>query len=626
MIYTIHENCQNCVKCISVCPVVGANTVKMVDDEPVITIDQDRCIECGSCIGVCKHHARDYEDDTEAFFNDLKNGEQFAVITAPSIKTNIPNYTRLFGYISSLGKVDGFYDVSFGADITVWGVLKNIGKGSIAQPCPSIVNYIERYKPELLTELSKIQSPVMCTAIYLKKYQGIASDIVLLSPCIAKRTEIRRRGNNQYIKYNVTFKKLMEYIKKNDIDLMDYPNLDFLNRGDYLGTLFPEDGGLSKNIRSYLGEKYYTKLEGHKMYQYLSNMDPNSNRKGKPILVDCLSCENGCNYGSGSCNEMSTDEVGAMMQAAMEKVSKHAMRKQQAAFNRKLKIEDFKVSYEDKYIGDTPLTEEDYNKAFMMLEKVTKEDREVDCEHCGYTSCRQFAEMVFRNRNIPENCRFYRNKVALKNQKDLFDMKARQMQREAEEYRLRELDAMRKQEKIKKIQNDINRIKEAVEQISAGNEDSARENEKVNMMMCTALMHLKNIEGVTDNIFKNAQMFQQIAEIILNIAEQTTLLSLNARIEAARAGQEGFGFDVVAEEIQKLADQTSDNANKTTERVKEINKAIDSNKLLIKEFVSLFGDAAEAVTSISGITEEISAQGQELNAMTNMIFEESKGL
>ena len=67
---------------------------------------------------------------------------------------------KIYGYLKSLG-VSHIYSVSFGADITTWAYisyLKETGKtGLISQPCPAIVNYIEKYQPdaELVQEVKK---------------------------------------------------------------------------------------------------------------------------------------------------------------------------------------------------------------------------------------------------------------------------------------------------------------------------------------------------------------------------------------------------------------------------------------------------------------------------------------
>lgn len=76
---------------------------------------------------------------------------------------------------------------------------------------------------------------------------------------------------------------------------------------------------------------------------------------------------------------------------------------------------------------------------------------------------------------------------------------------------------------------------------------------------------------------KQAEAVKQIdefARVIQSIASQTSLLSLNASIEAARAGDAGRGFSVVAQEIGSLANQSSDTVKKITDMVKEVNQAV----------------------------------------------------
>ena len=103
----------------------------------------------------------------------MRSGKKISVIIAPAFLANYPNeYGRVLGYLKQKG-VNHIYSVSFGADITTWDYLRYITEnnftGGISQPCPAIVNYIEKYIPELIPRLVPIHSPMMCTAIYVKK-------------------------------------------------------------------------------------------------------------------------------------------------------------------------------------------------------------------------------------------------------------------------------------------------------------------------------------------------------------------------------------------------------------------------------------------------------------------------
>ena len=173
LIYT-NDNCIGCNKCIKYCSCMGA-CISSVKEDSVsrIEVDPVRCIACGACFDACEHNAREYNDDTERFFNDLKAGEGISVLLAPAFKANYPDeYERVLGGLKALG-VNRFISVSFGADITTWGYINYIQKhnylGGISQPCPAVVGYIEKYLPELLPKLFPVHSPMMCAAIYAKK-------------------------------------------------------------------------------------------------------------------------------------------------------------------------------------------------------------------------------------------------------------------------------------------------------------------------------------------------------------------------------------------------------------------------------------------------------------------------
>ena len=59
---------------------------------------EKKCVACGACFDVCKHEAREYKDDTERFFDDLKKGEKISILLAPAFKANYPKeYESVLG-------------------------------------------------------------------------------------------------------------------------------------------------------------------------------------------------------------------------------------------------------------------------------------------------------------------------------------------------------------------------------------------------------------------------------------------------------------------------------------------------------------------------------------------------
>ncbi|MGN9134451.1 4Fe-4S dicluster domain-containing protein [Clostridium sp. HCP1S3_B4] len=104
LIYT-NDNCIGCNKCISVCPVIGANIVKMEQNNAQrVEVNGEKCITCGSCIDACLHNAREYVDDTTRFFEDLKKGEKISLLVAPSFLADYKDsYKEILGTLKDMG-------------------------------------------------------------------------------------------------------------------------------------------------------------------------------------------------------------------------------------------------------------------------------------------------------------------------------------------------------------------------------------------------------------------------------------------------------------------------------------------------------------------------------------------
>ncbi|MEQ8352564.1 MAG: methyl-accepting chemotaxis protein [Leptospiraceae bacterium] len=141
--------------------------------------------------------------------------------------------------------------------------------------------------------------------------------------------------------------------------------------------------------------------------------------------------------------------------------------------------------------------------------------------------------------------------------------------------------------------------------------------------------------GAMENIAQSSREIQSIIQIITGISERVNLLSLNASIESARAGEMGRGFAVVAEEISRLAEQTAGSVKEIAGHLEGTAKQVQAGTEQVKGLVGLFNGIRESVERMDGMSSavlsdmdqgaqqisRISEAGQEVSLFAGQIFE-----
>lgn len=630
-----NDKCVGCNKCIGVCSCMGAMVAsENAQGQNIIEVNGDKCIACGACFDACEHNAREYVDDTEAFFEALKRGEKISILIAPAFLANYPReYESVLGGLKKLG-VNHMISVSFGADITTWGYLNYVKKynflGGISQPCPAVVSYIERYVPELIPKLFPVQSPMMCAAIYARKQMGISDKLAFISPCIAKKAEIESKRGKGIISYNVTFAHLMEYVRRNNISGPSAK--DEIEYG--LGSVYPMPGGLKENVYWFLGEDAYIRQcegESH-MYHYLeANKDRLAKGNTPYLFVDALNCAQGCLYGTGTeASKNATDdvlmEIMRIKEASKNKKFRDTWSKKLSPVRRlkelnrqfsHLKLEDYLCEYTDMSSGCVHAvpSKGELDAIYNDMGKTTEASRKINCSCCGYENCEQMAIAIHNGFNHKENCIHY-----VKDQVEIEKNNALKLASEVEHDK--QIIA-EQQENILRTVQEINErfemVYRAVDEMAKGNEESARECTDISQHMLAVSEFCTELNDSTRNINVIIQELTANNKEVMSVASQTNLLALNASIEAARAGDAGRGFAVVAGEINQLASGSHELANRSNESQERILQAIEK---IQNDTQRLSG----VITEINEKTANLAAASEEIAASNDMILEATQNV
>ncbi|MBO5524497.1 MAG: EAL domain-containing protein [Roseburia sp.] len=432
LIYT-NENCIGCNRCISGCPVLGANISVRKNGKNQIHVDDEKCLHCGRCLETCHHNAREYRDDTKAFLEDLRSGQSISLLVAPSFFIIYDKKAyQILGYLKELG-AKLIFDVSYGADIATWAYLTYVEEhelqGAIAPPCSAVVNYIQKYSGVLSEKLIPVQSPLLCLATYIRKYLHNQDKLAFISPCIAKKDEIDEPKNAGMIQYNVTFLHLAKEMEQ--VDISGYSaEVELSDFG--LGRIYPVPGGLSDNIRHFVpGRETIRELHGERtVYDYFFKLEQRiAEGKELPFLIDCLNCRQGCLSGTATTQHCSLDDdIFFRLQKHREPNVKipeeenpylpelpleERRRRLKSRFS-ELDIRDFTCNYNSRKFLDEghirfyrPEYDEKINAIFCLMHKETEESRSIDCHSCGYSSCLEMATAIVRGYNRIENCVHY---------------------------------------------------------------------------------------------------------------------------------------------------------------------------------------------------------------------------
>ncbi|MBO4225137.1 methyl-accepting chemotaxis protein [Bradyrhizobium neotropicale] len=170
----------------------------------------------------------------------------------------------------------------------------------------------------------------------------------------------------------------------------------------------------------------------------------------------------------------------------------------------------------------------------------------------------------------------------------------------------------------------VQTVASAAEELSSSISEISRQVAQSANVTGRAVASARRTDTIVRALADGAQQIEHVAELISSIAEQTNLLALNATIEAARAGEAGRGFAVVASEVKSLASQTAEATKEIGTRIAQIQGATKEAVEAIDGITATIEEVSTIATSIGSAIEQQGAATAEIARSVSQTAEATK--
>jgi iron only hydrogenase large subunit-like protein len=401
------DKCTNCFTCVRICPV---KAISAISDSPFPKIDDKRCIGCGDCIESCAPKAIHYRSSLEDAKKILRSSAKVVAILSASISAefdDITDYRKFVQMIKSLG-INQVYEASFGTDLIAHRYLRFFndfkGRYYITTTDPVVVNYVEKYHPNLVHNLAPFVSPAIAMAKVVHKIHGEKIKVLFFGPDIARKNEVLNYEDDGKIDCVLTFPELRALFAEFDIHENTVDFSEFDPPFGYKGSLFPLRNGLlqAADIDENLLTSNVICLEGRKgMLESIAEFEKNVKIIQRHLHIT---------YGNSLAGPGISNKGNRLFKEflVIKFANKRITNFYRAEWYRDLEEYEQldlsrKFTANDQRLPDPPA--EKVNEALKILGR--RPEDAVNCNQCGYNSCHDFAVDMAKGIVIPGMCATY---------------------------------------------------------------------------------------------------------------------------------------------------------------------------------------------------------------------------
>lgn len=392
------EKCNNCYRCLRTCP---SKAITILEDHAEIV--DDLCISCGKCQVVCQEGALHIKSSISQVKEAIKSNNRVIASLAPSFAGafNMSNEYQIVTALKKLG-FEIIEETAIGAEIIIDYYKKYCEEGKypnlITTSCPSVNNFIEKYYPPLTKYMIPVVSPMIAHGKLLKHNYGMDSTVVFIGPCLAKKMEAEEFQHSGIIDFVLTFEDLTDWFNEENIILEELEPQPFNHISYKRGGAFPTKGSLFED--SNLSNKNYElmKINGVEGCKEFLDCLLNNNITG--IFAELNICNSSCIDGPG----MPKDNTNYFVRK--DKIKKYLDKKKDftpGEIEYNYENIDFSKRFFNRKAYRKTATEEELRQILIKMGKHKPED-ELNCNACGYLSCREKAESVFEGMSDVNMC------------------------------------------------------------------------------------------------------------------------------------------------------------------------------------------------------------------------------